>query len=257
MDYNVPYILIAVFVMAVIASLLRVNSILLVHQQRRQSPVNRQFEALMTNHKLGFLLVVIFHVVVSIIATSIFFPLALRGADHWSPLFLASTVVISIVGQSAWLGGQWNLEHHRWHFGAMVIGLTVTLAVFLCGVSIADEQVTVGIFMFLAAITFFRLWMVLEWMVIIWRTIIRRIIIRSTIIRPTRTASTATIWSNEAYNVVVIFLIEVSFAIVVLVACILAIYNDMLRSTYLFILGLILEPQLDEDDVELTSMHAV
>ncbi|KFA60184.1 hypothetical protein S40285_10947, partial [Stachybotrys chlorohalonatus IBT 40285] len=119
----------------------------------------------------------------------------------------------------------------------MVIGLTVTLAVFLCGVSIADEQVTVGIFMFLAAITFFRLWMVLEWMVIIWRTIIRRIIIRSTIIRPTRTASTATIWSNEAYNVVVIFLIEVSFAIVVLAACILAIYNDMLRSTYLFILG--------------------
>jgi hypothetical protein len=92
-------ILISVFIFTVIASLLRVNSILLVYQQRREPPEHRQSEPLMIGHKYYFLPLVSLQVIASVSVASTLFPLALRGIDHFLTPFFASTVAISMVGQ--------------------------------------------------------------------------------------------------------------------------------------------------------------
>jgi hypothetical protein len=83
---SITDVLISVLTTTVVASLLQVNSILSVHQQRRQPPEHRQFELLMMSYKFGFLFFVNFHILVSISVASTFFPLALHGAG-WSPPF--------------------------------------------------------------------------------------------------------------------------------------------------------------------------
>jgi hypothetical protein len=96
---SVMYILLSVFTTTVIASLLRVNSILLVYQQPRQPPEHRQLEPLMMEHQRVFLFFTSFYVLASIAVASTFFDLAFHGAGHWLPPFFASTTAVSMVGQ--------------------------------------------------------------------------------------------------------------------------------------------------------------